>query len=204
MPSSKHQLLRVFERILISTKSTLSFYPIMAASLGLISIDGISLAMVTSNMLHLLPQSYHHGIYPGLCIYAYSIGCVTGGYLGGRICDRLKLKLSSTLTVSFFCLSCLWSAGAAFIEQLWSAMVACFLWGWSLYFVTANLLVICSRVYGGRPESFALTKQFHSLVFLVYEVVAMNTNNSLPTVYIMLTILIIAVPAILGVRKLSD
>lgn len=38
-------------------------------------------------------------------------------------------------------------------------------------------MVICSRLYGGTSQSFALTKQFHSFAFVVYQVVAMCTNN---------------------------
>lgn len=45
----------ILSRALISAKSTLSFYPIMKFTLGLILLDGINLGVTTSTMLHLLP-----------------------------------------------------------------------------------------------------------------------------------------------------
>jgi hypothetical protein len=93
---------------------------------------------------------------------------VIGGYLGGKLCDKLPIRISSSGTVFIFCMACIFSLAATQIWQLWSALVGSFLWGSSLYFANANLMVICSRVYNGKPQSFALTKQFHSLFFVFY------------------------------------
>jgi hypothetical protein len=82
---------------------------------------------------------------------------------------------------------------------MWSAMISCFLWGFVLYYITSNLMVISSRLYEGKPESFALTKQFHCVSFIIYQIVAMTTNNSLPVIYIMIVLCLLGVPAILGI-----
>jgi hypothetical protein len=98
----------------------------------------------------------------------------------------------------------LFSIGAYLIFEIWSAFITTFLWGWTLFFITANLMVLCSRVYKGRPESFALTKQFHSLLFVIYEVVSMSTNNQLPIYYIMFALLLFAGPALWGAYHLRQ
>lgn len=46
--------------------------------------------------------------------------------------------------------------------------------------VEACLLVMCSRVYGGASETFAVNKQLQGLSFVVFEVVMILTSNSLP------------------------
>lgn len=96
-------------------------------------------------------------------------------------------------------MSCLFSIAAAYIMEMWAALVACFMWGFVLYFISATLMVICSRLYGGKPESFALTKQFHCFSFVIYEVVAMTTNNSIPVPYLMFALLALAIPAMWGI-----
>lgn len=62
-------------------------------------------------------------------------------------------------------------------------------------------MVICSRLYEGKVEAFAITKQFHCISFIIYEVVALSTNNSLDIKYIMMVLIVFAIPAIWGVYK---
>lgn len=137
----------------------------------------------------------------GICLILYGCGCVVGGYFGGKLCDRLRIRLASTLVMYLFAMSCLFSMFADLHNELWSARMACFLWGLVLYYISANLMVICSRLYGGKPESFALTKQFHCFSFVVYQVVAMSTNNSIPVIYIMMVLLGLGIPAMWGICK---
>lgn len=70
-----------------------------------------------------------------------------------------------------------------------------------MYFLSANLMVICSKLYGGKPESFAITKQLHCFSFVIYQLVSMGTKNSLPVLYIMLAIIFFSLPAFWGVHK---
>jgi hypothetical protein len=99
-------------------------------------------------------------------------------------------------------MSCLFSLGATIINQIWSAFVTSFLWGFTLYFVSANLMVLCSRLYEGKTQSFALTKQFHSLFFFFYEIVALSTDNKLPVRTIMYGLLVLAIVALWAVSHL--
>lgn len=176
----------------------------MKYTLGLIFIDGINIGVTTSTMLHLMPEyedKQQNSFNAGTCLFFYGLGCSIGGYLGGKLCDKLRIRISSTIALYLFCASCLFSIGASYIKQLWSARLACFCWGWVLYYLSANLMVICSRLYKGRPESFALTKQFHCFSFVIYQVVAMSTHNELPVSYIMYGLLTLSVPAMWGICK---
>jgi hypothetical protein len=49
--------------------------------------------------------------------------------------------------------------------------------------------------------SFALNKHFHWLTVLIYQLIAMATNNSIPFCYIMYVMLIIGIIAIWGILK---
>ena len=176
----------------------------MKFTLGLIILDGTNIGVTTSTMLNLMPKiedkSENH-LQSGICLILYGCGCILGGYLGGKLCDRLRIRLSSMIVIYVFFMTCLFSMFAEIHKELWSARVGCFFWGFVLYYISANLMVICSRLYGGKPESFALTKQFHCLAFVIYQVVAMSTNNSLPILYIMIVLMGFGLPAMWGIIK---
>lgn len=42
----------------------------------------------------------------------YGAGSIFGGYLGGKICDKLRIKLSSSIGLYLFLISCLFSIAA--------------------------------------------------------------------------------------------
>lgn len=124
-----------------SAASTLKFYPRMKYTLGLVFLNGINIGVTTSTMLHLMPtgeDTQQNNFNAGTCLLLHGAGCVLGGYLGGRMCDRLRIRLSSTIYVLSYCLVCLFSVAAAQLNQLYSARIACFAWGAVLYYLTAN------------------------------------------------------------------
>lgn len=134
--------------------STLKFYPIMKFTLGLIILDGTNMGVATSTMLHLVPKTNdkkQDSLNVGFCLILYGCGCVIGGFLGGKLTDRLRIRISSVSVLYLYCFSCLFSIVAWEIMEMWSAMLACFLWGFVLYFISAVLMVICSRLYEGKP-----------------------------------------------------
>lgn len=137
----------------------------------------------------------------GICLFTYGIGCVLGGYVGGKISDKIKLKISSTIALCIYAFTCLFSMIASQVLNIWTARVGCFFWGFTLYFLSANLMVICSRLYNGKPESFAITKQFHCFSFVIYQLVSLATENSLPVLYIMLVLIFLSLPALYGVHR---
>lgn len=125
----------------------------MKYSLGLIFIDGINLGVTTSTMLHLMPTVDDHkenSFNAGICLLFYGFACIIGGFAGGKISDKLKIKLTSTLFLYLFSMVCLYTILAALMKQMWMAMLGCFLWGLILFCISALLMVTCSRLYGGR------------------------------------------------------
>ena len=47
-----------------------------------------------------------------------------------------------------------------------------------------------------------MVKQFHCFSFVLYEIVALATGNSIPIKFIMPVLLLFAIPALVGLRKL--
>ncbi len=80
----------------------------------------------------------------------FGAGCIIGAFIGGKICDKLRIKISSIIGMALLYLSCLFSIVASEIQKLWSARLDCFLLGFVMYYISANLMVICSRLYKGR------------------------------------------------------
>lgn len=138
----------------------------------------------------------------GLCLVFFGVGGTIGGFIGGKLCDMIPVKKVIIISLSLYVFLCL-SAGIIYHHKdVYLAISCCFIWGFDLYFLEAGLMVACSRIYGGVPESFAIVKQFHSLAFVIYELVSIPTNNSLPVDYIMIGIVIFVVPAIFSITKL--
>ncbi len=46
------------------------------------------------------------------------------------------------------------------------------------------MYVVCSRSFGGRPESFSVNKQLHSVCYLIFQITVFSTENRLPLYWI--------------------
>lgn len=87
----------------------------MKYTLGLVFLNGINIGVTTSTMLHLLPMTddaHQDRLNAGICLILHGIGCLTGGYFGGKFCDKFKIKLSSTIYVFLYCVACIFTMGA--------------------------------------------------------------------------------------------
>ena len=89
----------------------------MKYTLPLILIDGANMGIKTSTMLHLMPtvegNTKQNNLNAGICIIIYGVGSTIGGYLGSKLCDKLKIKKSSLFIMTIFCLSCLFNIWAS-------------------------------------------------------------------------------------------
>jgi predicted MFS family arabinose efflux permease len=88
----------------------------MKFTLGLILLDGINIGVSTATMLHLLPSTddkKSNNFNAGTCLIIYGAGCIIGGFIGGKVCDKLRINLSSMIGMFWFFMSCLFSIAAA-------------------------------------------------------------------------------------------
>lgn len=162
--------------------STLKFYPTMISVLGLIFVDGINIGVQTSTLVHLIPKTddeKQDNFYSGICLLSSGVGCFIGGYLGGKLCDIFPIKKIAYSGIFLYILACTLIFIASFIEVFTFSLLASFVLGFEFYYIEGCLLVICSRIFQGVPESFAIVKQFHCISFILYEIVAMTTSNSI-------------------------
>lgn len=78
----------------------------------MILIDGINLGVSTSTMLHLAPKvedKKQNSLNAGFCLLMFGCGCTLGGFLGGRLSDRFRIRLSSIGIMLIYSLCCLFS-----------------------------------------------------------------------------------------------
>ena len=187
--------------------STLKFYPAMSSLLGLIFIDGINIGIQSSTIIRLITKTDdkgHDDLLSGIAITCFGVGCLVGGYAGGKLCDRFQLKRVAMVGVLLFGLSCLTILAASFISWYPLTLGVFLFYGFQYSFITGCELVICSRTFKGAPESFAIVKQFHCLVFVVYEVIVLLTDNSIPLEYMMPVLFCFALPAWMGLLRLPS
>lgn len=126
----------------------------MYMALPMIWIDGINVAVTSSYMLHLLPKvndKYQDNLNVGICEICFGFGCIIGGFLGGKLCDLLHVKLCCIWVNIVYSMTCILSIIAAIFPSFAIAAICCFLWGFNVYAFQAVELVICSRIFGGKP-----------------------------------------------------
>ena len=166
----------------------------MKHALGLIALDGINSTVTAGTLPRLAytenPGESDHNI--GLCLLIYGCGQIAAGYFGGRLCDKFRINKTVLVILFLYCLSCICGIIAWQIKGFWAAAACYLMWGMEGAALGAALMVICSRLYEGHPESFAVVKQFHSVVAVVYMVVMSLTKNSLDVSYIMGGLLVLS------------
>ena len=82
----------------------------MYSCLGLIFVDGITIGIQYTTLLHLVPNTddkKHDDLLTGFAVIAFGIGCIVGGYLGGKLCDVFKLKFVARTAVAMFVIGCI-------------------------------------------------------------------------------------------------
>ena len=185
--------------------STLKFYPTTLPILGLVFLDGTNIAINASTIIHLITKTddkAHDDLYAGFAIITFGFGSLIGGYVGGKLCDKFRLKRVALVGVLLYAVCCMSIFVASFIGFYPLTLFVFFYFGFQYSYITGCLFVICSRTFKGAPQSFAILKQFHSFAYVLYEIVALSTGNSIPIKYIMPFLLIFTIPAFIGLCRL--
>ena len=154
----------------------------MVSVLGMIALYGFNIGVQTSTLLRLIPitdDKKQDLLHSGFCIISSGVGAFFGGYLGGKLCDKFEIKSVSTASICLNIVVYGLILVASLVEQLALSLVVSFVFGFQFYFLTGCLMVICSRLFEGDSESFAIVQQFHCLFVVIYEVVTLLTSNNI-------------------------
>ena len=185
----------------------MKFYPTMLPLLGLVLADAINYGIQASVLYRLIPKSgdrQKDDLITGLAIICFGIGCIAGGFLGGKLCDKFKLKNVASFGALLYGLCCLGIFGASFVESYVLVFIIYGFFGFEFSFIEGCEFVICSRVFGGVPKSFAVVKHFQCTCFMAFETVILVTDNSLEIKYMMMVFLAVVIPALFGLRRLPQ
>ena len=78
------------------------------------------------------------------------VGSSIGGYLGGKLCDIFGVKKVSYFANALYALTCILSIVVSLIDVFPLSCFACFCWGFLVYYVQANEMVMCSKLFEGK------------------------------------------------------
>ena len=177
----------------------------MKHMLGYIFLDGINVAVSIVTLHHLYQSTgdqHKDELNAGIILICFGLGCVTGGYLGGKLCDIINIRRTAYLYHFFFVINCLLSIVVSEIDWFYCSCFVSYLWGYLLYYTQANEMVMCSKLFKGKTESFAIVKQFHSFSIIIYQIISMTTHNSIPVKYLMIPLIFFAFPSLYLLRGL--
>ena len=187
--------------------STLRFYPTMLPVLGLVLTDAMNYCIQISVLYRLVPKSADqetNDLLTGLGIICFGVGCIVGGFLGGKLCDKFQLKKVASFGALLYGLCCLSILGASLAESSALALGIYGFAGFEFSFIEGCEFVICSRVFGGVAKSFAVVKHFQNVCVLAFQVVMLATAGSIGVEYMMMVLVLAVVPAWVGLRRLPD
>ena len=119
-----------------------------------------------------------------------------------EVCDRFTIKTASAGSLVLFLLNCIFTLVGYYLPTFLLTWIICFSWGIAMTSLSACLMVICSRLYEGHPESFAVVKQLHSFAFVIFEVLTIITNSKVKIPWIMGGLLVFWLAGCYGVWKL--
>ena len=163
----------------------LSFAYKMRHFIPIIVLAGLLISFNSSSLSHLLPHgsaqdNKKNDTRIGIVLIFYGIGNVLGGYTSGHLCDRIPEKirvgiygLIGMLIACFFEVMILYAEAYSLITASIVGFCTSFTWA---YF-SCYMLVICTVIFGGRAESFAITKQFSAVAFIFYQWFVRFLNN---------------------------
>jgi predicted MFS family arabinose efflux permease len=186
-------------------RGTIAYIPVMYPVLLVLVIDGLSLAFYSSEIPHLFPDDTDKDILnklAGLAVISMGLGSTIGGYLCGIIADKKNNLFSGTTGFLGFIFSCLVVLGCLFWPSIWLTITAAFFWGYSLFYIESWMYIVCSRHYQGKAEAYSVNKQLHSLFYLIAQIAIFLTDNNLPLTVIVAVLAVLAVPALVMIRKL--
>ena len=103
-----------------------------------------------------------------------------------------------------FALACVLSIIVSLIDVFPLSCLACFFWGFNLFYITSSGMVICSKMFEGKYEAFAVVKQVDSFALILYYCITLVSENSIPIPYIMIALLLLAIPSLWLTRQLPE
>lgn len=66
------------------------------------------------------------------------------------------------------------------------------------------MYVVCSRCYQGKPESFSVNKQLHSLFYLLFQIAVFLTDYKMPLEVLIGVLTVLTVPGALLMAKVPN
>ena len=67
-----------------------------------------------------------------------SLGCIIGGYSGGKLCDIFSIKPITYIGHCIFIFNCIFSIVVSLIHIFPLSCFACFMWGFGLLYTQSN------------------------------------------------------------------
>ena len=173
-------------------------YRTMKCTLGYAILQGINVAITVVTLLRLFKSTgdeQKDEFYSGIALLAYGVGCFFGAYTGGKLCDLMIVRRVTYLGHLVFAVACIFSIMISLIDVFPLSCLACFCWGFSLFFIVSNGMVICSKLFNGTYQAFAVVRQMESFALILYYSVSLASQNSAPIPLIMLFLLFLVIPS---------
>ena len=160
------------------------------------------MGFAASTIIHLVPDDHTKDDQVVFAIFlcVAGVGTITGGFLGGKVCDVYSMRKGGVMLIIWYVAACLVCYLTYFIENMPLVYISRLCWGFQIAFQQSYVMVSCSKMYEGSKQSFAIVRQVHSLTFIIYEVISMTTHNSISIAYIVPAMISLIIPCLIGLK----
>lgn len=183
------------------------FYPKMTQMLALIGIVGFIMGFKSSSLGVLIKLTVSSSdtkfinMRIGIGFILLGVGQIFGSTISGLQVDRIQIQTMGGIGISLFLITCQSALISYHTLNEYFVYVVSFLWGFIQSYIQSWIIVVCSRNYKGRSESFVINKQFHFLTMCIYQMLVIyGTKNFSILLYILL---FLAVPCIMSLSMLK-
>lgn len=141
-------------------------------------------------------------LYAGYCNISLGVGASLGGYISGKVGDKIGSRRSGALGIGFFLVGCLLAYLTILLQNFPLTLASALVWGFFLFYIEGWLYIVCSREFKGRSESFSVNKQLGSITCFLFQLIVLFTENQLNLEIVFPVIAVLAIPAFISLVKL--
>ena len=152
----------------------------MAPVIPMLIILGITQGFISGSLAHFLPSSSEDDTDKsiGVALIIYGVGMCIGGLVAGKIRDKFGIVRCSKVNIINFQIT--FSLVIVFLwlgKHIISAWLVSMLIGLLTSSLICNMIMICTEIYEGKMEAFAIFNQINTLFFCGYQWLVSTLNN---------------------------
>ena len=149
----------------------------MSPVLPLIIINGMVMGFVSASFFHLLPPNTNNDQNISIALICFGIGAMLGGSVAGFLVDKIGIRKTGKLSFILYEVVLLIVVMLLNVNEVFWVCVIGLMLGICISTEICYMMVVCTSIYKGKLEAFAVNKQMMVTFYCIYQWVVVSLNN---------------------------